>query len=195
MEDHIPKAIPSSLQEMLRNAFATGAVSEIHNNFYQAVNDDTEPFDQGNGVGGLPFVNFPDKKISSKSALVISNSCDTSDANEQDISARCTYCAVRTLASLRTMLLEKAKISEKKVNKLIDDIKSQRVSDMMYIPRGSGMTEESVAMLSFVMSADAEAVEATHKPTIVFTLSQNALYLLLTKLSIHFLRFGEIKYS
>lgn len=176
---------------MLQEAFVKGKVQDIHLNFYEAPGRTAEPFDQGNGLDTVPFVRLPDTKIDKQQVLVISNSCDTSSQNEHLLPPHGAYCIIKSLDGLQDMLINKAKIDKEKVQKFIEDIKTQRITDMMYLPPGRGVPNESVAMFSYVASCNTDELIKIEKPTIMFTLSQNAFYLMITKLSIHFLRFGD----
>lgn len=192
MEEHLPTYIPTTVKDILLKTFVEGKISEIHQNFYVAPREDTELFEQGNGIYPVPFVNLPATTVKPHQSLVISNSCDTSEENDYSFPPRVTYCAIKPLAGLKDMLEKKVKLDKGKIDGLVANIKSQQVTHMMFLPQGRGVKEDSVALFSFVTSSDSNSTKTVSKPQVVFTLSQTAFWLLLTKLSIHFLRVGEV---
>src|SRR5262249_26177507 len=69
-------------------------------------------------------------------------------------------------------------------------IRKQHVTNLFYVPAGSGLEVDHVVLLDDVHTMPAE-VFATERGTKIFTLSQAGFYLFIIKLSLHFCRFHE----
>lgn len=189
MEEHIPKAIPKTIQDALLKALGKGEISNIHLNFY----DSSSPHDffQGNCLDNAMFINLPSKHIDKHPVLIISNPCDTDVENIHKRTPRITYCAVKKLSSFQEALKRYSDMNDDEIKAYINNVKEQYVSDIVYLPMGSGISEERIAILSQLVSCDLQSLIKS-SPNVTSRLAQKAYYLLLTKLSIHFLRFGDI---
>jgi hypothetical protein len=124
--------------------------------------------------------------------MILSNPCDTELKNKSKRAPRITYCAVKNLKDFEKILIKYSGMSKEEVQSYIANVKSQYVSDVVYLPPGGDSFVERVAILSQSVSTDLRTLDDT-KPKVISCLSQMAYYLFLTKLSIHYLRFGDIK--
>lgn len=190
LEDHIPKAIPRNIKDLLYQSMIEGQLDQIHMNFYSS--SSVHNYFQGNTLDKLQFVNLPDSKVDTKQAIIASNPCDTDLNNENKRQPKVSYCRVISLEGYKKLLREHSGMTNEETNNHIITLKKQLVSDLVYLPKGRDVAEDRVAILSQIINCDIDYVESK-KPRVVSVLSQKAYYLLLTKLSIHFLRFGDMQ--
>lgn len=190
IEDHLPKAIPTNLKTLLLESFAKGEISKIHYNFYE--NTSEHDFFQGNCLDKVIFVNLPNKQIGDHPVVVLSNPCDTSPTNDHKRSPKVTYCAIKRLKAFEKTLKKHSEMDDDEIKLYLGNIRSQLISDIMYMPAGGAFKEEMIAIFSQIASCDMHYFEK-NPPKTTSILAQKAYYLLLTKLSIHFLRFGDLK--
>jgi hypothetical protein len=189
-EEHIPKAIPKDIKDMLLAAFGKDEIGKIHNNFY--TNTSEHDFFQGNAINNAMFVSLPNRKIADHPVLVLSNPCDTDLRNEHNRFPKITYCAVKSFSGFKDNLEQHSGMSVDEINSYMENVKAQLVSDLLYLPIGSGAAEERVAIFSETASCDLGHY-IKNQPIVTTRLAQKAYYLLLTKISIHFLRFGDME--
>ena len=146
---------------------------------------------QGDGVKGLPIIHLPDPRIERYPVLVISNTCDTDPANPSDVPPRIMYCPIIKLETYKTYL-ESRSVNQGKITEHFNLICSQRITTKFYLPVGSGLQEESVALLDHINNcATSELPSEETQDRRIFSLDLYGWYVLLIKLSIHFTRVRE----
>ena len=89
-------------------------------------------------------------------------------------------------------MLEKSSISASRLVNHLTDIKAQKVSQILYLPKGGKMDYEGIVFFDRAISLPltSEIVESKCADKL-FTLSNFGLYLFLLKMSIHFTRIQE----
>jgi hypothetical protein len=93
------------------------------------------------------------------------------------------------MSQYEQLLLANGK-SPAQVGSQFNEIRNQKVTSMFYLPRLSGVIEESIILLDDIhVHPLRDFLEVSHEP--LFQLNQFAFYLFLIKLSIHFCRFQE----
>lgn len=150
-----------------------------------------EPFlFQGDGTNAL-IGNFPDPKIQEGKVLLLSNTCDMDPANIRLNPSRIMYAPILNLDKYIESLTKK-EISDEKIHNHIQDLKSQTISQIFYLPTYHLWGHDSIVLfdraISIHLSSDhvRNMVDARH-----FTLSNFGFYLLVLKLSYHFSRIQE----
>lgn len=156
--------------------------------FYYSTRD-PEPL-QGDVWGRIDVFNFSTGERKRVRALLVSNSCDISAANERYLPPKVTVATVITLGAYQQLLLSNG-ISNQRVIDHLKQVRAQAVTQLFYLPEGAAMVGEHVALLQDLHSLPTKAIaEEPPKPRLA-SLSQCAFYLLLFKLSVHFCRFLE----
>lgn len=159
--------------------------------FYTEELVDDENLFQGDGIRDLLFVNLPSEKIDKVSGVVLSNTCDVSLANERKFFApRIVYSPIINMERYRTSLLKR--LSQVEVDGHILSVRSQRITQIFYLPGLDGVLEESLVFLDRVCSCkNSEIQREGLKDQRLFTLSDFGAYLFLMKLSMHFSRIQD----
>lgn len=147
-----------------------------------------EPLLQGDVFEGVPCVLRAAGEISvaPKRALLVSNSCDATPENPRPIPLDLTVAPLLRLSRYRQMLLDNG-VAEAKANDAIKSIKRQEKTNIVYLPAGAGIQEEMIALLDKVQSLPNEEFQAA-RPARLAVLTQRGFWILLVKLSMHFLR-------
>lgn len=145
---------------------------------------------QGDGISEVPYVFFPDISNNRKvNAILLSNTCDMSLDNNRLYSSKVMYVPLLRYDKYAEMI--KLKYPEKAENHL-KDVRKQYVTQMLYLPQGSGLAYDAIAFfdqaISLPLSKDLVDSFCAKR---LFSLSNLGFYLLLLKLSIHFTRIKE----
>lgn len=145
---------------------------------------------QGDGWSCLPIINFESGERKSIKGILLSNSCDIDPNNIRELPTKITFAPIIRLNLYEGLL--KSKISDpKRISDKILAIKSQRITNLFYLPKGSGLDEEYVALLDDVHTIPYNKFVGQENQIKLFTLNQVGFYLFLFKLSVHFCRFHE----
>lgn len=150
-------------------------------------------FFQGDGVHGMPFVNLPNPKVDSLPAMVLSNTCDMSADNVRIDPIRVMYAPVYNLEKYDRALRQADPSREGKITDYVESIRKQRVSNIFYLPSGSGgLDYEGMVPLDRIQNAPVSQLRENGIPADrLFSLGDYGFYILLFKLSIHFSRIRE----
>lgn len=148
-------------------------------------------FLQGDGIRKMPYLNFPNTDVHPIDAILLSNTCDMSTENKRLNNCRIMYAPIIRYGKYVAML-KKSSIPESRLINHLEDIKAQRVSQILYLPKGGKMDYEGIVFFDRAISLPLkeEFVESKCADKL-FTLSNFGLYLFLLKLSIHFTRIQE----
>ena len=182
----LPKYLtPSQKQdlysEMLRFPGAT--------QFYLHRPDLRDQLLQGDGWQGFIAINFHTGQRKVVSGVILSNSCDVSTDNSRSLPVNILFAPLVNMSQYEQLLLANGK-SPAQVGSQFNEIRNQKVTSMFYLPRLSGVIEESIILLDDIhVHPLRDFLEVSHEP--LFQLNQFAFYLFLIKLSIHFCRFQE----
>lgn len=147
---------------------------------------------QGDGVNDLPHVELPLSKIKEVQGLILSNTCDIDQENDRLFPTRLVHAPIIKLSKYNALLIELGKQDNKIVNKHIETIKKQYISNIFYLPRNSYLEEDSLIFFDRISSLPSSFIPKSkiiEKRT--FSLSDFGFYLLLFKLSVHFTRIRE----
>jgi hypothetical protein len=145
---------------------------------------------QGDGWKELKIVSFKTGQKESIRGIVLSNSCDVSSENKRDIPMNITFAPIIPLSEYRK-LLELSGIDPETVKQKISTIIQQKVTNIFYLPAGSNLEQEYLALFGDIHSMPTKAFDEDKNKMKLFTLSQIGFYLFIFKLSIHFCRFHE----
>ncbi|WP_395679477.1 hypothetical protein [Dokdonella sp.] len=122
--------------------------------------------------------------------MVLSNTCDICTDNDRTRAMQVVLAPVATIAKFRAYLEKSLDI--KRVDGIVDGIRSQTNTMMFYLPKGGGgLAEDSVVFLDSLQSIPLETLTADDKKRRQATLSGLGWYLLLVKLAMHFCRAFE----
>jgi len=168
------------------NQFPENIDSRLYTN---ALLDENTIF-QGDSIKNMPVVNLPDPSINEAPVMILSNTCDNDPSKERYITANLIYAPIIKLKKL-VMLLKENGIEEPRIESLVVSIRKQYVTQVFYLPIGSGVEEESIVFLDKINSCDNILKGITLKEIRVFCFSDYGFYLLLFKLSVHFTRVQE----
>ena len=150
---------------------------------------DSDPL-QGDVWRGLEVVKFEDGSRKRILGMLISNSCDISPENKRYFPPKLSFAALIPLEKYRQALLN-SQVSIERVEEHLTQIRAQSVTSLFYIPPGSNLQVEHIALLQDIHSLPLSSFLADSAKTRLASLNQLAFYLLLFKLSIHFCRFME----
>lgn len=144
------------------------------------------------GDGWTEFEVFNPEKMEGKrvKAIVLSNTCDVDPENKRRLPPNIVYVPLIRLSKYTDVLIH-GSVNHNEIKEHIEAIKQQAVTNILYVPSGSVLDEDHIALLDDVHSTKLERFMHSQDRKKVFTLSQAGFYLFLMKLSIHFCRFGE----
>lgn len=124
--------------------------------------------------------------IEHRRAMLVSNSCDVDRRNARDLPVSVTIAPVMRLSRFRQMLLD-SDVDEDRIASIVQSLKVQELSTMLYVPVGSGVQEPLVVMLSNVQSMSIDEFN-TPLPNREAVLTARGFWLLVIKLAMHFCR-------
>lgn len=144
---------------------------------------------QGDGWQGFIAINFHTGQRKAVSGVILSNSCDVSTDNSRSLPVNILFAPLVSLSQYEQLLLANGK-TPAQVDSQFNEIRNQKVTSMFYLPRLTGVIEESIILLDDIhVHPLRDFLEVSNEP--LFQLNQFAFYLFLIKLSIHFCRFQE----
>lgn len=151
---------------------------------------------QGDGIKGLMVSNFPSTETRDLPAIVFSNTCDVNPENNRFFSSRIVYSPMFKLDKYKHMLIEEfvdtSEHTLEAINNHIEAIKKQLITQIMFLPKGSKLQDDSIVFLDRVNNYPLGEMSVEDvKRKKLFVLSNYGLYIFLIKLSIHFTRIQE----
>ena len=151
---------------------------------------------QGDGIEGLMVSNFPSTETRDLPAIVFSNTCDLNPENSRFFSSRIVYSPIFKLDKYKHMLIEEfvdtSEHTLEAINNHIEAIKKQLITQIMFLPKGSKLHDDSIVFLDRVNNYPLGEMSVEDvKRKKLFVLSNYGLYIFLIKLSIHFTRIQE----
>jgi hypothetical protein len=169
-----------------------GFPTNIDERFYTTHLDNQDIIFQGDGLRDFTVINLPNEKFYKSPIIVFSNTCDTDEKNSRVFPSNLVYAPIFSLKSYQNKILAEGLKDEKSIKNHIDDIKKQRITQILYLPQGAKLPEDCIVFLDRVNHCDNKSVprEDISKQKI-FVLSNYGFYLFLIKLSIHFTRIQE----
>ncbi len=197
--EEIKKYLPQYLSSTSQNELFRD-LKEFPNNIDQRLFSpkllDHDLIYQGDGIEGLMVSNFPSTETGNLPAIVFSNSCDVNPANSRFFSSRIVYSPIFKLNKYRQMLIEEfvdaGKQTLEAIKNHIEAIKKQLITQIMFLPKGSKLQDDSIVFLDRVNNYPLGELSIEDiKRNKLFVLSNYGLYIFLIKLSIHFTRIQE----
>jgi hypothetical protein len=151
---------------------------------------------QGDGIDGLMVSNFPSSETRDLPAIVYSNTCDVDPENNRFFSSRIVYSPIFNLDKYKQMLIgefvDTGKHTLEAINNHIEAIKKQHITQIMFLPKGNKLQDDSIVFLDRVNNCPLGTMSVEDvKRKKLFVLSNYGLYVFLIKLSIHFTRIQE----
>jgi hypothetical protein len=149
---------------------------------------------QGDGIKGLLVTDLPDKEIHPTDALILTNTCDMSLENKRLFPTHICYSPIIKLNKYKNRLIERGVASEEIVEKHIENIKNQKIAQILFLPCGGSLQEDALIFFNRISSCSLRYLINDDIVKIkLFSLSNYGLYLFLFKLSLHFTRIAEGK--
>lgn len=146
---------------------------------------------QGDAFAGVPFVIVKSESITERptTAILLSNTCDVSDANNHMESPFVTVAPIIRVSRWRSGLLNLG-VKEKAIEEKLRAAREHKVSSLFFLAQGQGIDEESLVLFQQIQSMPIQRFKVA-SPTRLAILSQAAHWVLTVKLSIHFCRLQE----
>lgn len=144
---------------------------------------------QGDAWTGFTIIDFHSCEKQLLKGIVISNSCDIDLDNPRHLDVNIIFAPLVKLSRYQALLHESG-IEPEKVADKIQAIKQQRITSMMYFPKGGELDDDYVVNFDDIHSQPLRFFSEQEKRKL-FTLSQAGFYLFVLKMSIHFCRFQE----
>jgi hypothetical protein len=164
----------------------------IDKRFYTTYLDNQDIIFQGDGLKDFTVINLPNEKFYKSPITVFSNTCDTDEENSRLFPSQLVYAPIFSLKSYQSKILAEGLKDEKSINNHIEDIKKQKITQMLYLPKGAKLPEDCIVFLDRVLHCDNKSVPRKEiSKQKIFVLSNYGFYLFLIKLSIHFTRIQE----
>lgn len=145
---------------------------------------------QGDCWTTVDVFRFEDGARKSIRALLLSNSCDVAPENKRDLPTKLSFASMVKLERYID-LLKNAGLDSKQIEAKVIAIKEQRVTSLVYFPKGAELEEDYVALLDDIHTVPSRAFVARNEKTKLFALSNVGFYLFVLKLSVHFCRLHE----
>lgn len=194
LDEDIKKYLPQYLSDtelgLLKEELAKFTEYGTKDAIYTIALNGANYFLQGDGISKMPYLNFPNTDVHLLDAILLSNTCDMSTENKRLNDCRIMYAPIIKYDKYAAML-EKSISATRLVNHL-EDIKAQKVSQILYLPKGGKMDYDGIVFfdraISLPLTSDFVEKKCAEK---LFTLSNFGLYLFLLKISVHFTRIQE----
>lgn len=189
LEQHLPYYLSAEDKNVLLDELKS--ISDGKQVAYLLTDENGLPSDtlQGDGWRGFKLFAFPDGKPVDVSGLVLSNSCDIDPANRRDLPTRITFSPLVKLSAFESVL-SKSGLDESKIRSKFDAIRSQKVTNIFFIPAGGSLSEDYIVRLDDVHSMPFSTFSERASERI-FIMSNTGFYMLIFKLSVHFCRLQE----
>lgn len=186
--ESIQDQIPYYLTREDKDSLITALNSFPHVDYY--LNRYPQDFLQGDGWTSLGVIRLEDGERKFVKGILLSNSCDIDMANKRDLPAKIVFSPIIRLSRYKELLMNSIQDGNRIENK-IAAIKEQKVTALFYLPKGSILDDDYVAVLDDIHTIPLNSFIAQDSKQKLFTLSQVGFYLFLLKLSVHFCRFQE----
>jgi hypothetical protein len=185
LKDQIPYYLTQGQKEgVLR------ALSDFPDNIDYYLNDYHDVLLQGDGWTKLQIRRFDTGEGASILGIILSNTCDIAPENIRDLPAKIVFSPLIPLSSY-VSLLQKSGIDSNRIRNKVLSIKEQKVTNIFFLPAGSNLQEDHIALLDEIHNMPNKVFELEKAKSKVFTLSLIGFYLFVFKLSVHFCRFQE----
>jgi len=147
---------------------------------------------QGDGLKNFTVVNLPARSFFDAIVMIFSNTCDTDSANKRFFPSNICYAPLFSLESYKQELLEEKIKNAESILSHVEDIKRQRITQILFLPQGAKLPEDCIVFLDRITHCDNNAIPRENiSQQKIFILGDYGFYLFLIKLSIHFTRVQE----
>lgn len=188
---YLPKYLsPTSEQNLFEqlNQFPANIDSRVYSENIRSQNI----LYQGDGIEGLLVTNLPRQDIRPENAMLLSNTCDMNPMNKKMFPGYMCYSPIFNLNKYKERLVSSNISSNQRIDQFMEEIKAQRISQILYLPYGAGLKEDSFIFFDRLSSCSLNFIKTEQiAGRKLFSLSNYGLYLFLFKLSIHFTRINE----
>lgn len=166
--------------------------NNIENKFYGSYHEKGIIF-QGDILKGFTIANLKKKVFYENIPVVIlSNTCDIDVNNVRMFDSSICYSPILTLQSYAQMLLREKLKDETSIQNHVENIKKQRITQIIYLPKGGKLPEDCIAFLDRINHIDSSEIDRGKlDESRLAVMSNYGFYIFLTKLSIHFTRIQE----
>lgn len=147
---------------------------------------------QGDGINNMPIVDLAKGEFITKSVpvLILSNTCDMDLENTRMFPTSIMYVPIIKLSKYREVLNNSCK-DVTKIDNHINDLKQQKITQIMYLP-STGTMDDSLVFLDRIHNINNKYIDRNKLRDIrIFSLSDYGFYLFIFKLSVHFSRIQE----
>ena len=162
----------------------------IDGRFYSSFLKDNDIVFQGDGLQNIPVIELPKTDIKYSKCIILSNTCDIDLSNKRLFPSSICYAPIISLNNYYNLLISKSQKPESDIKSHIEDIRKQRITQILYLPKGSGLNDESIVFLDKINNIQNHHIDRNNSNRL-FVLSDYGLYILLLKISIHFTRIQE----
>ncbi len=145
---------------------------------------------QGDAWTKFQLFNFHTGERSAVRGIILSNTCDIDPGNKRDLPYNIVFSPIIRLSDYEKLLIA-SKIGYDRVTQKLSDIRTQKITNIFYLPNGGMLQDEYIALLDNIHSIPAEAFSKIEGKSKLVALSQVGFYLFLFKISVHFCRFHE----
>ncbi len=166
--------------------------TNLDKRFYSSFLENEDIIFQGDGLTDFIVVNLPNEVFFKAPIIVFSNTCDIDNSNKRLFSSNICYAPLFSLESYKQELLEEKIKNEQSINNHIEDIKKQKITQILYLPKGYKLPEDCIVFLDRLNHCDNNSISRDNiSQRKIFMLSNYGFYLFLVKISIHFTRIQE----
>lgn len=183
-KDFLPHYLTADQKTEL--AAAMKSFSERSQLYTSKYHDDTL---QGDYWEQVPYMDYSGKKDKIR-VVILSNSCDIDPTNKRDFPVYMTYAPVMGFARYADALTSR-KMDAKVVAEKMEAIRSQKITNMLYLPASGDVEDECIVLLDRAISIPYRVFAEEQEKRKITSLNQIGHYLLSFKLSIHFCRIHE----
>ncbi len=157
-------------------------------NYYSSLHKDD--LFQGDGWSDFCIYDFSLKDQKSIRGIILSNTCDISPENKREIIPNIIWAPIIKIKNYEN-LLRSSGVSQQVINGKLASIRAQHMTNVFFLPQGSELEDEYVALLDKAQSFPMNLWLDRENKKKFFTLSTAGFYLFVMKLSIHFCRLHE----
>jgi hypothetical protein len=199
----LPKYLtPEQQEKLFQSVLENFPFSTDPNQIYSNISDISYYY-QGDCLIDIPFSIFNRGKFETAYlvGIIASNTCDISPDNKRFDLPNIQFSTVFSLKEY-ILVLEHRKINKSRITSFIDDLRNNRISNLLYLPEKRNgdnvILEESFVRFDSnvtlpISAFSDETYDKNYAPKgdRLFSFSNYGFYLFLIKLSIHYCRFRE----
>lgn len=187
---YLPQYLSSGDKDALRKELSAFPTDGTKDTIYTSALKDAAFLLQGDGVKGVPYINYPDTTVKPVSGILLSNTCDMSIENKRVNSCRVMFAPLLDYSLYSQKVYEC--FSRDTAESHLRDLRKQYITQAMFLPKGGGLEKDSIVFFDRAISLPlSESLVKEFCQNKIFTLSNFGFYLFLLKISIHFTRIQE----